>query len=68
MKRARLVTESEFSITFHKVGFWIIVAMLIGFIAGNTLATARFASRLSDCATYKAIKIGDMEYDLKERI
>ena len=64
MEKVRLVMKTNFSTKFHFIGFWIIVSLLVGMIAGNFYSERLISKRLSDSVTYKAIKIDGREYDL----
>ena len=68
MEKIRLVMKTDFSTKFHKFGFWILIAFIVGTIAGNFYSERLIEKRLKDSAVYKAIKIDNIEYDLKERM
>ncbi len=68
MDKVHMYMKTDFSTRFHKFGFWILLALLVGAILGNFYAESLIDKRLSDSETYKAIKINGTEYDLKERL
>ena len=68
MEKIRMIMVTDFSTKFHKIGLWILIAFLAGTIVGNFYSERLIDKRLNDSVTHKAIKIGDKEYDLKERI
>lgn len=67
MNKVRMVMVTDFSTKFHKFGFWVLIALIAGWFYGSWLTEQKFNERLTDTATYKAIKIDGINYDLKER-
>lgn len=65
--KVRLVLKTDFSTKFHKFGFWILTALLVGFFLGGMNADRIIDKRLADSVTYKVIKIDGREYSLQER-
>lgn len=68
MEKVRMVMKTDFSTKFHQLGFWILIAFLVGAIAGNFYSGWMIDKELRKNVTYKAINIDGKEYDLKERL
>jgi Na+/H+-dicarboxylate symporter len=68
MDKIRMVMKTDFSTKFHQLGFWILIALIVGIILGNFYSERIISRRLTDSVVYKAIKIDGQEYNLTERI
>lgn len=68
MSKVHLYMRTDFSEKFHKMGFWILVALIMGLLLGSFATKRVFEWQLSKSVTYKAIEINGQKYDLKERI